>query len=281
MKKYLRTDHGTSTQYIQKTPENNIGGIGQGAGNGPQGSNCQTGLLKTVHGKMRPGMNITHPNHTDNISIDGPGFIDDQIDTATLPSQTLQDNIQLITPILQSWQNLLNTTGGDLSLTKCSFKYYHTTSPQQPLETTESPSIPRTRTQEKYLFKPGNQRNLSTTLNRLEPNTPEKHLGVHINMEGTWKFEHSRRTTQFKEVAQKISVAKMTRIDAYLIYQVIQKSLDIFPPPYTLDGHTMRRNPATLHPCHPTKNGNQQIHETRRNILTREVRRNNPCGCKN
>jgi len=97
MKKYVRTDHGTSIQYIQKTSENNIGGIGQGAGNGPQGSNCQTGLLKTIHGKMCPGMNITHPVQTNNIRIYGPGFIGDQIDTATLPSQKLQDYTQLMT----------------------------------------------------------------------------------------------------------------------------------------------------------------------------------------
>jgi len=69
MKKYVCTEHGTSTQYIQKTSENNIGGIGQGAGNGPQGSTCQTGLLKTIHGKMCPGMNITHPVQTNNIRI--------------------------------------------------------------------------------------------------------------------------------------------------------------------------------------------------------------------
>jgi len=229
MEKYVRTDHGTSIQYIQKTPENNIGGIGQGAGNEPQGSNCQTGLLKTIHGKTCPGMNITHPLQTNNLRILGPGFIDDQIDTATLPTQKLLDNTQLITHILQSWQDLLNATEGDLSLEKCSYgilSYDFTPTKfgnnHVLMHTTET-------NPGETSLQPFNQRKLPTTLKRLEPLTPEKYLGVHINMEGTWTFEHGRRKTQFKEIAQNISTAKMTRIEAYLIYQVrYKKALTYF-----------------------------------------------------
>ena len=229
MARYVRTDHGTSTQYIQKTSDNNIGGIGQGAGNGPQGSNCQTGLLKTIHGKTCPGMNITHPLQTNSFRIFGPGFIDNQIDTATLPSQKLTENTQLITHILQSWQDLLNATGGDLSLEKCSYGILSYDFTPTRFGNNNVSMHTATTNPGEISLQPLNQRQLPKTLKRLDPLTPEKYLGVHINMEGTWKSEFGRRKTQFKEIAQKIRTAKMTRLDAYLIYQVrYKKALTYF-----------------------------------------------------
>ena len=124
---------------------------------------------------------------------------------------------------------ILRPLQGGLSLKKCSYgilsSYFTPTkfgNNQVSMHTTET-------NPGEISLQPFNQRKLPTTLKRLEPHTPEKYLGVHINMEETWKFEHGRRKTQFKEIAQKISTAKMTRIDAYLIYQVrYKKALTYF-----------------------------------------------------
>jgi hypothetical protein len=61
MKRHVQTGNGisTSTSSFQWTPENNIGGIGQGNGEGPQACNDQMGLLKTIHCKQTAGFTIT------------------------------------------------------------------------------------------------------------------------------------------------------------------------------------------------------------------------------
>ena len=48
MKKFVQTGHGRSSHPVQRTLENNLGGIGQGSGEGPQACNDQMRLLKTT-----------------------------------------------------------------------------------------------------------------------------------------------------------------------------------------------------------------------------------------
>ena len=115
MKKFVQTGHGRSSNPVQRTPENNLGGIGQGSGEGPQACNDQMGPLKTIHQKKSPGYTSTHPDGVQSVTVHGPGFIDDQLDLISLPTNTLAPHLERTTSILQSWQDLLNTTGGDLS----------------------------------------------------------------------------------------------------------------------------------------------------------------------
>ena len=54
-----------------------------------------------------------------------------------------------------------------------------------------------------------------TTLRRLDPDTAERYLGLHLTLNCTWKFEFKKRNTQFGEMAQRIDDSAMTRLDAY------------------------------------------------------------------
>jgi len=78
MHKFVQTGHGHSALPIKRTAESNLGGIGQGSGEGPQACNDQMGLLKTIHGKNSPGYTSDHQDSEQNITTHGPGFIDFQ-----------------------------------------------------------------------------------------------------------------------------------------------------------------------------------------------------------
>ena len=121
MKKFVQTGNGRSAHPVQRTLENNLGGIGQGSGEGPQACNDQMGLLKSIHQKHSPGYTSTHPDGVQSITVHSPGFIDNQLDLISLPTNVLALHLIHTTSILQSWQDLLNTTGIDLSQDKCSF----------------------------------------------------------------------------------------------------------------------------------------------------------------
>ena len=102
---------------------NTIGGIGQGSGSGPQDGNDQIGLIKDVHEDTTPEFTFSHPtgDPEQENTRHGPGFIDDQLDLIALRTQATESSKQFIQDTLQHWQNLLNLTGGDLNLSKCSF----------------------------------------------------------------------------------------------------------------------------------------------------------------
>jgi len=62
MKHFVQTGNGLSKTSFQWNPEKNIGGIGQGNGEGPQACNDQMGLLKTIHARESQGLTISHPS---------------------------------------------------------------------------------------------------------------------------------------------------------------------------------------------------------------------------
>jgi hypothetical protein len=139
--------------------------------------------------------------------------------------------------ILQSWQDLLNTTGGDLSRDKCSFgaltyNFSHSrygdaiTKMHTSLENPGSISL-----------QPFNQQLPRALLRRLNPDTPERYLGLHITMEGTWSFELQKRKDQFIELASRVSDSKMTRYDAHLIYQIRYRPALAYPLHHTYFTH--------------------------------------------
>ena len=120
MERHVKTAGKISTASFKYTPENTIGGIGQGAGTGPQDGNCVVGLVKDVHEDTTPGFTFEHPTGEADEEDErhGPGFIDDQFDVIDLETNAVNTSIPACQAILQSWQNLLNVTGGDLNLAK-------------------------------------------------------------------------------------------------------------------------------------------------------------------
>jgi len=82
MERHVKTAGKISSRSIKYSEENTIGGVGIGAGSGPQDSNDQYGVLKDVHAEITPGFTYQHPSGAEEESDTrhGPSFIDDQID---------------------------------------------------------------------------------------------------------------------------------------------------------------------------------------------------------
>ena len=125
--RHVKTAGKVSKGSFKYTLENKIGGIGQGPGSGTQDGNDDIGLIKDVyHADTTPGFTFQHPSgeKEEEDTRHGPGFIDDQIDVTELDTNDAATSLPQCQQSQQIWQNLLNVTGGDLSLTKCSFGWY-------------------------------------------------------------------------------------------------------------------------------------------------------------
>ena len=73
-----------------------------------------------------PGFTFEHPTGEEEEEDErhGPGFIDDQFDVIDLETNEAHSSIPACQANLQSWQNVLNVSGGDLvSLAKCGIAF--------------------------------------------------------------------------------------------------------------------------------------------------------------
>ena len=118
---------------------------------------------------------------------------------------------------------------------KCSFKAL----PYKFLHSRYSDAITsiHTKTKSTITLQPFNQQLPRTFLRRLNPDTPELYLSLHITMEGTWSFELQKRKYQVQELACRVSDSAMTRYDAFLIYQVRYKPALSYPLHHTIITH--------------------------------------------
>ncbi|GFH46282.1 hypothetical protein CTEN210_02756 [Chaetoceros tenuissimus] len=119
MERHIRLAGKLLKKSFKYTTSNNIGGIGQGSGEGPQDCNVMIGLLKYAHARTTQGCTLLHPDGEQSIVRHGGGFVDDQIDVISLDSQEAIHEKDMVEGILLHWQNLLNVSGGDLSINKC------------------------------------------------------------------------------------------------------------------------------------------------------------------
>jgi hypothetical protein len=192
------------------------------------------GLLKTIHCKQTAGFTITHPSGNKRFVIHGPGLIDDQMDLIGLPSNELSPHLPLITATLQLWQNLLNVTGGDLSRPKCAVAplTYNFTPTRYGEASVKLFMIDESPGQ--IELQPFNQAELLTILRRLGPESAERYLGLHLNVNCTWTFEFHKRKDQMDKMARRIIDAAMKRHISYLIFQINYKPALSYPLHHTL-----------------------------------------------
>ena len=194
MERHVKTAGKVSTNSIKYSSTNTLGGIGIGAGSGPQDGNDQFGLLKDAHGAMTPGFTYQFPTG-DPAKTDtrhGPGFIDDQIDIADLCTQDAETSLPHCRRTLQLWQNLLHVSGGDLSLAKCSFGTlqfrfeYHRAGDRAVIKENEE-------NQGGISLQPFLQRLPRVPLKRLAVKKGERYLGIRITIDGNWEDEFRYR----------------------------------------------------------------------------------------
>ncbi|GFH57254.1 hypothetical protein CTEN210_13730 [Chaetoceros tenuissimus] len=206
MERHIRLAGKLSKKSFKYNSSNNIGGIGQGSGEGPQDGNDMIGLLKDVHTKTTRGCTLLHPDGVQSLTRHGGGFIDDQIDVISLDTQVAEQEKELVEDILLQWQNLLNVSGGDLSINKCAVgfaQYKFVKSIQR--DYVKMKSINENETQ--IELQPNNQLLQKEVLKRLEPNDGEKYLGVRNALSGSNSDEFKARKLQVEEMAGRVSMS--------------------------------------------------------------------------
>jgi hypothetical protein len=229
MRRHVRTAGRVSQHSFTYTSENNIGGFGQGNGEGPQGGNDQLGALKNIHEKTTRGCTLSHPNGKDSITRHGGGFIDDQIDTILLPTNVADETIPIVEDTLQRWQDLLNVSGGDLSLTKCkvgfaNYKFVRNSHTDTVWIKTieEDPG-------DVYL-QPFHQDKPKVCIKRLQPWEGERYLGARLTLNGNHTTdEYKVRKAQIEDMAERILQSSICRHQAYMIHGIQYRPAIIYP----------------------------------------------------
>ncbi|GFH47803.1 hypothetical protein CTEN210_04279 [Chaetoceros tenuissimus] len=232
MERHIRLAGKLSKKSFKYTTSNNIGGIGQGSGEGPQDGNDMIGLLKDVHAKTTRGCTLLHPNGEHSIVRHGGGFIDDQIDVISLDSQEAINEKDMVEGILLHWQNLLNVSGGDLSINKCAVgfaQYKFVKSLRRDYAVLKG--IDENEAQ--IELQPHNLLLAKEVIKRLGPHEGEKYLGVRNAISGSNRDEFKARKEQVADMAGRVATSNITRQQAYMIHSIQYKPAIVYPLQHT------------------------------------------------
>ena len=128
---YVRTRHGTSSDFFVSTATQTLYGIGQGNGAGPVFWLSNLIVMFTILNEVCKGMRFKSPWKRNSYKSMGLGYVDDVTLGCTTQSevgnediihttvQEEQEVIEEITAMGQTWETMLNTNGGLLELKKC------------------------------------------------------------------------------------------------------------------------------------------------------------------
>ena len=148
MRHHIKTANGISHDFIQWAPTpndkmvisktdtgeqhtGNIGGLGQGGGGGPVGWLSIILVIIDAYKQLATQASLHDPMGRLTFAIYVLSYVDDNSLMMTLQSDmTTEQILTLVKSNLDSWKTLLQLTGGDLSLGKCTFslmKWNHST----------------------------------------------------------------------------------------------------------------------------------------------------------
>ena len=250
MRHYIRTAAGISSGYIRfdkNTPLReeftdqttqstcylgNIGGVGQGGGGSPViWLSVSMPMIETYH-DFADGSTINDPLDLLTFSIWVLSYVDDNSLLRTFPNSLPCDSLwRLASKEFSSWQKLLQITGGDLALEKCtcSVMKWRWSSTYGLPSLASSKDFPGTLTARSTLDPFSKQ----TQIKRLEPWEAQRQLGIRLPLTGSCSLEFQFRLQQSSSLATALKRAPLTSHEAYTHFrQYFLPSLS-FPFPVT------------------------------------------------
>ena len=142
--------------------------------------------------------------------------MDDNSLIMTLQSDmTTEQILTLVKSNLDSWKTLLQLTGGDLSLGKCTFslmKWNHSTHKLHTKETL-----------------PGDLTIDGVKLKRIEVDTADRQLGIRVAMDGQFKDEYAYRLERANQLGNRVLNSNLTYIGAQMAYSIYYKPMIEYP----------------------------------------------------
>ena len=130
----------------------------------------------------------------------------------------------MVEEILLKWQNLLNVSGGDLSINKCpvgfaQYKFVKTLRRDYSvLKGTDENAA-------QIELQPNDQMLTKEVIKRLGPHEGEKYLGVRNALSGSNNDEFKARKEQIADMAGRVATSTISRQQAYMIHAIQYLSL--------------------------------------------------------
>jgi hypothetical protein len=186
----------------------NIGGIGQGGGGSPVGWFAVLMVMIEAFSKFEDGITMQDPLSTLTLVLHIISYVDDNTLVKQFDSdEPIEAIISKLSCCLSRWHKILQITGGNLALEKCTFSL---------LYWKWSKGLPSLYTKD---TKPGNLLVEGTTIMRLDAHESSRVLGIRMAMDGSFHDELQFRISQSKKLAQLLYNSPLSRLDSFMVYQ--------------------------------------------------------------
>ena len=217
-KRYVKTKHGVSHEYIRTSKENPLYGIGQGNGGGPAIWLAHLTVMFTALSSICNGF-VAHCIKGLEILITvGTGYVDDVTLFVSLDRQSTQTEAQVkkkLQIMATTWERLLYLTGGKLELSKCFWI------PVIWKWKKGDPVIDKCTDSGIELRIRDSENGQKITIPRIQPTDAEKRLGIHYSVDGSWAYEYKRWLSFSKDYAWKIRTARLDRLGGLQAYKTL------------------------------------------------------------
>jgi hypothetical protein len=128
---------------------------------------------------------------------------------------SIDEITELVKRNLDTWKTLLQITGGDLSLGKCTFSLMKWDHKKQKLHTKET--------------LPGDLIIDDTKLKRIEINEADRQLGIRVALDGKFKDEYEYRVDRAYQLGKRVLHSNLTPIGAQMAYSIYYKPMIEYP----------------------------------------------------
>ena len=217
-KRYVRTGHGVSENYIRTTKTNVLYGIGQGNGGGPAMWISHLTVMFAALSSVCIGFALKCVEHIKYATSVGTGYVDDVTLGLSLPREVPQNEHTVhkyLRHMSQLWEKLLFITGGRLELSKCFWV---------PISWRWSKGIPKpvyTKRKLHTMRLRESETGDRITIPRKKINDAEKRLGVWSSCDGKWTKEVHLWTQFSRDFCAKIKWSGLSRTAGYLAYHSV------------------------------------------------------------
>ena len=233
----------TNTQTIQMIIEagttimtGNTGGIGQGAGGSPVGCLVMILTMIVVYKLYTSRARIIDPIKKCKKTVHVISYVDNNTLVQLLREGLIEmQQTEILTQCIGKWQRLLQVTGGDLALNKCSYlifqwKWSGAKAVVDQTQDREMMTIVDNKTEDRTIQD-------SQQIASILPKQAQKILGVQMALDGNFDKEYEKRTEKCKDMVKKLYRAPLSTTDVYMMYETRYLPAMRYPLHIAIIGH--------------------------------------------
>jgi hypothetical protein len=217
MKYHIKTGAGISDEYYTTSTDTTIHGPGQGGRGSPSVWLIVSSILMNCMEEKSDGTLLRSPfTEHEKILQRITGFVDDVTHWYSLTDKNgnIEDMIEDLTIAAQWWEQLLNSSGGKLELSKCFYYLIYWEYNDEGI-----PAMRHIRNDQYKVTIKDSETNETFTIDSKSCDLSHKTLGVMECPNGNYKDEYSRLMKKSQSFAQRISQNNISRREAHVLYR--------------------------------------------------------------